>query len=347
MLKATYKKYTLEFRFPAITSRATMLNKETYFVKIWDTTNPSIYGLGECALFKGLGDDDKPDYDFKLDLICKNINNIDISDIEYSSIRFGIETALNDLNNGGKRIIYNTPWLKGDQSIPINGLIWMGNYDEMFSRINEKLKLGFNCLKLKIGGIDFYQELELLKHIRSTFSPNNLEIRLDANGAFTPQNALNKLDQLAEYKIHSIEQPIKQGQWAHMSLLCKNSPIPIALDEELIGLNNLNRKEEMLNYIKPSYIILKPSLCGGFLGSNEWITIAQKYNIGWWATSALESNIGLNAIAQWVSQYNTSMPQGLGTGQLYHNNIESPLEQIDAGLIYNPLKKWNIQSIIH
>lgn len=347
MLKATYKKYTLEFRFPAITSRATMLNKETYFVKIWDTTNPSIYGLGECALFKGLGDDDKPDYDFKLDLICKNINNIDISDIEYSSIRFGIETALNDLNNGGKRIIYNTPWLKGDQSIPINGLIWMGNYDEMFSRINEKLKLGFNCLKLKIGGIDFYQELELIKYIRSTFSPNNLELRLDANGAFTPQNALNKLDQLAEYKIHSIEQPIKQGQWAHMSLLCKNSPIPIALDEELIGLNNINRKEEMLNYIKPSYIILKPSLCGGFLGSNEWITIAQKYNIGWWATSALESNIGLNAIAQWVSQYKTSIPQGLGTGQLYHNNIESPLEQIDAGLIYNPLKKWNIQSIIH
>lgn len=347
MLKATYKKYTLEFRFPAITSRATMLNKETYFVKIWDTTNPSIYGLGECALFKGLGDDDKPDYDFKLDLICKNINNIDISDIEYSSIRFGIETALNDLNNGGKRIIYNTPWLKGDQSIPINGLIWMGNYDEMFSRINEKLKLGFNCLKLKIGGIDFYQELELLKYIRGTFSPNNLELRLDANGAFTPQNALNKLDQLAEYKIHSIEQPIKQGQWAHMSLLCKNSPIPIALDEELIGLNNINIKEEMVNYIKPSYIILKPSLCGGFLGSNEWITIAQKYNIGWWATSALESNIGLNAIAQWVSQYNTSMPQGLGTGQLYHNNIESPLEQIDAGLIYNPLKKWNIQSIIH
>lgn len=347
MLKATYKKYTLEFRFPAITSRATMLNKETYFVKIWDTTNLSLYGLGECALFKGLGDDDKPDYDFQLDLICKNINNIDISDIEYSSIRFGIETALNDLNNGGKRIIYNTPWLKGDQSIPINGLIWMGNYDEMFSRINEKLKLGFNCLKLKIGGIDFYQELELLKHIRSTFSPNNLEIRLDANGAFTPQNALNKIDQLAEFTIHSIEQPIKQGQWAHMSLLCKKSPIPIALDEELIGLNNLTRKEEMLNYIKPSYIILKPSLCGGFLGSNEWITIAQKYNIGWWATSALESNIGLNAIAQWVSQYNTSMPQGLGTGQLYHNNIESPLEQIDAGLIYNPLKKWNIQSIIH
>ena len=346
MLKATFKKYTLNFKNPAITSRATMLEKDTYFIKIWDKSAPHIYGLGECALFKGLGSDDKPDYEQVLCQICQDINNISPNNIEYSSIRFGIETALFDLKNGGVRKIFDSNWSNGLAPIQINGLIWMGTFNEMFERINQKLEAGFNCIKLKIGGIDFNKEIKLLKYIRSNFPTNNLEIRLDANGAFDANDALSYLEKLSKYNIHSIEQPIKPNQWEAMELICKNSPIPIALDEELIGVEGKELKEQLLHSISPAYIILKPSLCGGFYGANEWIKLAEDLNIGWWATSALESNIGLNAIAQWISTYRTSLPQGLGTGALYSNNIESPLEQVDDVLLYNPKKSWEIPSMI-
>ena len=346
MLLAKYKKYNLQFRNPAITSRATMLEKETYFIKIWDETNSNIYGIGECAIFRGLSADDDVNYEAHLKRICDNINQISPKEIEQSSIRFGVETALNDLANNGQRIIFNSNWLDGYNSIPINGLIWMGNQSEMLNRIIEKIEAGFSCIKLKIGGIDFNKEIKLLRFIRGNFSADDLQIRLDANGAFLPENALEYLDKLSKYSIHSIEQPIKQGQWNAMAELCQKSPIPIALDEELIGINEFSLKEKMLSTIKPHYIILKPSLCGGFLGSNEWIELANKHSIGWWITSALESNIGLNAIAQWVATLNTKMPQGLGTGNLYVNNISSPICQVDDVLTYDKNISWQIPSEI-
>ena len=346
MLKASYKQYTLIFSRPAITSRATMLEKKTFFIKIWDSENPSVFGIGECALFSGLSAEDNPNYEAQLSYICNNINSISIPNIKYSSIRFGVETALNDLKNGGQRIIFNSSWLNGYNPIAINGLIWMGTLAEMRERIIEKLEAGYSCIKLKIGGIDFNKELKLLKFIRSNFPTDTLQIRLDANGAFTPENALLHLDKLSKYNIHSIEQPNKQGQWDQMATICKESPIPVALDEELIGIDDPDEKTKMLQYINPAYIILKPSLCGGFYGANEWIKFANKYNIGWWATSALESNIGLNAITQWVATLNVKMPQGLGTGLLYTNNISSPLEQVDDVLTYNNNKSWEIPSTI-
>lgn len=346
MLLAKYKKYNLQFRNPATTSRATMLEKETYFIKIWDETNPNIYGIGECAIFRGLSADDDVNYEAHLKRICDNINQISPKEIEQSSIRFGVETALNDLANNGQRIIFNSNWLDGYNPIPINGLVWMGNQSEMLNRIIEKIEAGFSCIKLKIGGIDFNKEIKLLRFIRGNFSADDLQIRLDANGAFAPENALEYLDKLSKYSIHSIEQPIKQGQWSAMAEICQKSPIPIALDEELIGINEFSLKDKMLSTIKPHYIILKPSLCGGFLGSNEWIELANKHSIGWWITSALESNIGLNAIAQWVATLNTKMPQGLGTGNLYINNIPSPICQIDDVLTYDKNLSWQIPSEI-
>ena len=222
----------------------------------------------------------------------------------------------------------------------------MGSYDEMYERIIEKIEAGFTCIKLKIGGIDFNKELKLLRFIRGNFSADDLQIRLDANGAFTPSNALEHLTKLAKYSIHSIEQPIKPQQWNSLSEICKNSPIPIALDEELIGINSIDEKIHLLECIKPQYIVLKPSLCSGFYGSNEWIKLAQKQNIGWWITSALESNIGLNAIVQWVATLGTSIPQGLGTGNLYLNNIPSPICQVDDVLTYNQKLEWRIPSEI-
>lgn len=346
MLLAKYKKYNLQFRNPAITSRATMLEKETYFIKIWDETNPNIYGIGECAIFRGLSADDDVNYEAHLKRICDNINQISPKEIEQSSIRFGVETALNDLANNGQRIIFNSNWLDGYNPIPINGLVWMGNQSEMLNRIIEKIEAGFSCIKLKIGGIDFNKEIKLLRFIRGNFSADDLQIRLDANGAFAPENALEYLDKLSKYSIHSIEQPIKQGQWSAMAEICQKSPIPIALDEELIGINEFSLKDKMLSTIKPHYIILKPSLCGGFLGSDEWIELANKHSIGWWITSALESNIGLNAIAQWVATLNTKMPQGLGTGNLYVNNISSPICQVDDVLTYDKNLSWQIPSEI-
>lgn len=346
MLEASYCKYILKFIQPAITSRATMLEKETFFIKIHDIEDPNIFGIGECAIFRGLSSDDIPNFESILKTICDDINTINISDIKYSSIRFGLETALADLKNGGKHIIYDTKWRQGNSSIPINGLVWMGSYDDMFKRINEKISNGFNCIKLKIGGIKFEDELKLLNYIRSSFPISKLQIRLDANGAFSTQDALSYLDQLSVYNIHSIEQPIKPKQWNELAIICKNSPIPIALDEELLGINDMELKNQIIQFINPSFLVLKPSLCGGFYGAEEWINVADRHKIGWWATSALESNIGLNAIAQWISTKEVSMPQGLGTGLLFSNNIKSPIEQINNVLIYNTTKQWDLESMV-
>lgn len=342
-MRAAYSRYLLRFRQPAVTSRAVMTEKETFFIKVWHDDNPAIFGIGECAVFRGLGADDKPDYETRLADLCHRINSGESYDLTgYGSMRFGLETALLDLANGGRRVIFPSAWCEGQSEIEINGLVWMGSRDEMLARINEKLRTGFKCVKLKIGGIDFDHELGLLDHIRRQFPAGTLELRLDANGAFTPDNALSRLDRLAIYDIHSIEQPIKPRQWDDMARICHESPIPVALDEELIGIGNPDEMRRMLHLISPRYVILKPSLCGGFTGAAAWIEQASAEGVGWWATSALESNIGLNAIAQWVSTLGPAMPQGLGTGNLYTNNIFSPLVQERDILRYDTGREWII-----
>lgn len=343
MLKAEYCRYTLDFYEPARTSRQTMLDKLTYFIRVYDDADPTTFGIGECALFKGLSCDDRPDYEEKLADVCRSIDSVSPDVLrDYPSIAFGVETAIMDLRNGGLRCPFPSPWSNGEGGIVINGLVWMGSVEQMRQRIADKIAQGFKCVKFKIGGEDFSQEVKLLESVRQSFGPDRLEIRLDANGAFTPDNALAKLRRLAQLDVHSIEQPIRQGQYEAMSAICADSPIAIALDEELIGINDPEKKLAMLTAVRPTYIILKPALCGGFSGAMEWISIARLQNIDWWATSALESNIGLNAIAQWVSTLHTEMPQGLGTGALYGNNIESPLTLNGQTLTYNPQSHWTL-----
>lgn len=342
MLKAQYQKYRLHFKTPSGTSRGILTGKETYFLWVRDEENPSCAGLGECALFRGLSAEDVPAYEEKLQEVCRTINKETPAALqEWSSIRFGVEMALEDLKQGGRRMYFPSAFTEGKQSIGINGLIWMGDRETMKQRIREKLDAGFRCIKLKIGAIDFESELSLLNMIRREFSPKEVELRVDANGAFTPAEAPARLEQLSRYALHSIEQPIRQGQWKAMAHLCAASPVPIALDEELIGIWDRKEKIALLQEIRPAYLILKPALVGGFSGTAEWIRLAQQARTGWWITSALESNIGLNALAQWTFTLNNPLPQGLGTGQLYTNNISSPLQQQGSGLYFNPDGKWD------
>lgn len=348
-MKAAYCKYILVFKEPATTSRETMRVKETFFVKVWDEHRPEIFGIGECPLFRGLSCDDRPDYEAVLHNICQQVDDFS-SDLhhklkDWPSIVFGLETALLDLKNGGRRIIFPGDWPSGKKSLTINGLVWMGSEQQMLRRVEAKLRDGFRCIKFKIGGISFADELNMIRSVRDAFPASDLEIRLDANGAFSPADAIDKLERLARYDIHSIEQPIRQHQWQTMAELCKCSPIPIALDEELIGLNTRSEKIRMLEFVRPQYIILKPALCGGISGANEWIDIAGSGGVGWWATSALESNIGLNAIAQWCASLNVSMPQGLGTGMLYENNISSPIRLHSQNLLYESGAGWSIPQL--
>lgn len=337
-------KYNLLFSRPAGTSRGVLNNKDTWFVKVFDENNPQEFGLGEINMFKGLSYDDRPAFYEMLQWLQANpsesIENLHHQFIDFPSIRFGIETALIDFENQKNRILFPSAFTRGEEGIPINGLIWMGNAQSMQEQIEQKIKQGFRCLKMKIGAIDFETEIAILKSIREMFSASELELRVDANGAFHPNDALTKLEQLSRFQLHSIEQPIRQHQLENMRQLCSETPVPIALDEELIGIHNVTDKAQLLDYIQPQYIILKPALTGGFNASLEWIQLAQKRNIGWWITSALESNVGLNAIAQWTFSLGTTQYQGLGTGQLYQNNINSPLQIQQDKLFYNPLVKW-------
>lgn len=339
MLKAAWCRYRLDFKFLAKTSREEMRVKDTYFVKLYDSNDPEIYGIGECALFKGLSADDVPEFETCLSDACTD-PKAELPPM--SAIRFGFETARADLCHNGRRIIYPGTWQAGESAIAINGLIWMGNKATMLHRIKEKIDKGFRILKLKIGGINFEDETDILRAIRSHFSERELELRLDANGSFNALNVMERLNQLSQYGIHSIEQPVKAGQTELMSYICEHSPIDIALDEELIGFRNDDEMNAILDNLRPQYIILKPSLCGGFERADKWIELANKHGIGWWATSALESNIGLNAIAQWVSVKNNKMVQGLGTGELYHNNIPSPLAMKGAKLVCRTDRQWEI-----
>ncbi len=319
---------TLHFKQPAGTSRGVYTTRKIWLVYLSDGKKT---GMGECAPLPDLSCDVRNDYEEVLEGFCQKLCESGEIDYEamrdYPSMLFGLETALLNLQHGD--IMFDTAFSRGEVGIPINGLVWMGNYDEMLQRMEEKLEKGFRCVKLKIGAIDFDQELDLVKRIRDRFSFHEVELRLDANGAFPYEEALYKLELLSQYAIHSIEQPIKAQQWALMAELCRESPLPIALDEELIGVNDPEMKHHMLNIIKPRYIILKPSLHGGMQGCREWIKTARDMGIGSWITSALESNIGLNAIAQFAADVygdHITMPQGLGTGQLFTDNIPMPLE---------------------
>jgi o-succinylbenzoate synthase len=329
MLEASYQPYKLIFKTPGGTSRGVLTEKPSWFISVWDQAAPSVRGIGECPILPKLSPDDLPDIETKIEWVCKNIDSLkkDFFNAlaQWPAIRFAVETALTDLENGGNRILYPSSFTRGETGIPINGLIWMGTPKEMNRQIKEKLRAGFSCLKMKIGAVDFEEEYKILKKLRAEFSPRELELRVDANGAFLPDEASSILERLASLDIHSIEQPVKAGQWQEMAKLCESPPLPVALDEELIGINNEAEKERMAVTIKPQYIILKPGLTGGFRASEEWIKIAEKHNAGWWITSALESNVGLNAIAQWTATLNTNMHQGLGTGQVFSNNTDSEL----------------------
>ncbi len=344
MIKATYHKYLLNFKQASGTSRGILRTKETWFLIL---EREGKKGFGECGLFRGLSADDRPDYEEKLQWICNNIHlGLDVLLAEvahFPSIQFGLEQAFLSLESENPFELFPSDFSKGKEQISINGLIWMGDKSFMQQQIKDKLQQGFTTIKMKIGAIDFDTEIALLHSIRKEFSAKEIELRVDANGAFLPENALEKLQRLAELELHSIEQPIKQGQWQEMARLCEETPLPIALDEELIGVFSSEEKENCISIIQPQYIILKPSLVGGFQGSNEWIQIASNHNAGNWITSALESNIGLNAIAQWTYTLNNPLPQGLGTGSLFTNNIESPLEVTNGSLGYNMNKHWDFK----
>lgn len=345
-MKATYHKHILNFKRPSGTSRGVLKTKETWFLKLQEGEQ---WGIGECGILRGLSIDDRPDYEEKLQWVCANIalgkETLYRELVEFPSLQFGVEMAFLSFEASDPFVLFPSEFTSGVKNIPINGLVWMGDVSFMKQQITEKLKEGFRCIKLKIGAIDFASEVRLLQQIRNEFSASEIELRVDANGAFSPSEALEKLSILSELELHSIEQPIKQGQWQEMARLCEATPLPIALDEELIGVFASESKEKLLNTIQPQYIILKPSLIGGIHGSDAWIEAASRNNIGWWITSALESNVGLNAISQYTFTKNSKLPQGLGTGSLYTNNIPAPLEVSQGAIQYNTNNVWDISTL--
>lgn len=356
ILQASFTRKVFQFGFKARTSRGLMRDKTSWFIKIWDRENPKVTGVGECGPLPGLSIDARPDFEEILTATLSKIDQHSLDGIEsaevfikaivppeFSSIIFGLETALRDLFHGGKQIIFDNSFVQG-APIPINGLIWMGDMDFMMNQINQKIAQGFNCIKLKVGGLDFDRESDILHYIRRRYYKDDITIRLDANGAFKVDEVLFKLTELSKFKVQSIEQPIKPGL-PEMEELCRKSPIPVAFDEELIGVKSMDEKKQLLDRLKPQFIILKPTLHGGMMGCEEWISVAETAGIGWWITSALESNIGLNAVCQFTANYNNLLPQGLGTGMIYENNIPSPLEVKAGNISYSPSLAWDTTSI--
>jgi o-succinylbenzoate synthase len=355
-LRAIYTKQTFEFTFQARTSRGAMCNRTSWFIKLWDDQQPDIFGIGECAPLPGLSIDDVPGFEeilmhalqklvsSKLPIGSSEYYLSGIVPIEFPSIIFGIETALLDLQHGGKQVIFENDFLKGNK-LPINGLIWMGDMDQMLQQIAIKIYDGYRCIKMKVGSLNFEKECDILHYVRKKYYRDDVVIRLDANGAFKAEDCLLKLKELSKYTIHSIEQPIKPGQVELLRELSNDSPIPIALDEELIGVTTRSAKEKLIKDCNAPYIILKPTLHGGLQSCKEWIEVAEANKIQWWMTSALESNVGLNAISQFTAQYPVTLPQGLGTGQLYKNNIDSPLFVKDGMIGWDENAAWNFESL--
>jgi o-succinylbenzoate synthase len=351
-LQSSYFQKTFQFGFKARTSRGLMKDKSSWFIRLWDDSDPTVYGIGECGPLKGLSPDFTPDFESTLARVLSKLNGANLAEVQsesmdilnklvppsFPSLLLGLETAVLDLANGGKRVVFQNEFSNG-KPIPINGLIWMGDMDFTMSQINQKVAEGFRCIKLKVGGLDFDRECDVLQYIRKRYFRENIELRLDANGAFKVDDVLYKLNELAKFGIQSIEQPLKAGL-PETEELCRKSPIPVGFDEELIGVVGAEAKEALLTRLKPGYIILKPTLHGGFSGCAEWIRIAERMGIGWWITSALESNVGLNAIAQFTANYLVTIPQGLGTGMIYENNIDSPLRVKNAQLSSEPGAGW-------
>lgn len=354
-----YQPYVLKFKFEAGTSRGVMTEKTSWLVKITDQEQPGITGYGECGTLPGLSIDAGADFETKLAQVCGLFNSLDLEvfpfnlpiileqliPAELPAIRFGIETALHDFMNGGERVLFKNDFSQKKVGIAINGLVWMGSEEFMQQQIEEKLAQGFTTIKIKVGAIDFAQECRVLASIRDRFAPEEIALRVDANGAFVADEVEEKLNCLAEHSLHSIEQPVAAGQPQLMAQLAATSPVPVALDEELIGKMDYMEKFSLLKTIHPQYIILKPTLLGGFQQCREWIEIAQRLAIGWWITSALESNIGLNAIAQFTAQFDTTLPQGLGTGQIYENNFASPLEIREGKLFADGPNTWDLSKL--
>jgi len=350
MYKASYKHILFPFIKPAGTSRGVLLHKSSWFIQVWDDNNPHLQGIGECSLIPELSPDSQELIEIELQDLYRKIHNFsawkEARGHLFPAIQFAMETALADLSAGGNKVFGETAFSRGQQGISINGLIWMGSRKEMQQQIASKIEAGFSTIKIKVGALEFDQECELLKYIRNEFCSHTIEIRLDANGAFLPGEAAEKLHRLSQFHIHSIEQPIKAGQPEIMAALCDKSPIPIALDKELIGITQHSDRLDLLKIIQPRFIILKPSLLGGLEATLQWAQLAQSLNLGWWVTSALESNIGLNAIAQWTFDNAPHIHQGLGTGQLFVNNFDSPLEIYQGKLFHNPQKKWNLNALL-
>lgn len=337
-----YHKHRLYFKIPGGTSRGVLSYKDSWFLMLRDQDK---IGIGECSIIEGLSPETSEQVEAALAQIGRDIHlgfeKLHAAYAHMPAVQFALEMAFQGLNETNPYTWFDTPFIRGDNRIKINGLVWMGQTDFMQTQIEEKLALGFDSIKLKIGALDFDLECYLLEGLRQRFDKSVLQIRVDANGAFSADEALGKLDRLSQFDIHSIEQPIAVNQWDEMKQLCMLSPVPIALDEELIGRYSDEEKEALLNAVAPHYLILKPSLIGGWTGANKWVSLAKKYGIDWWATSALESNLGLSAIAQWCADKQVSIPQGLGTGQLFTNNIESPLYLDGSFLGYDPDKEWN------
>jgi len=346
-MKAFYFKHILNFHNPSGTSRGVLNQKESWFIIIYSDNKT---GIGECSLIKGLSPDPKNNFEQTLKKVCENIskgyNALSPSLNSYPSILFGLETAFRSLESSDPMELFPSEFTKNQASIPINGLIWMGGINFMINQIKEKIDAGFDCIKIKIGSLDFKTEIDLIKSIRKEYSLKDLEIRVDANCAFSFSESLEKLKKLSDFSIHSIEQPIQTRQWENMAFLCEKSPLAIALDEELINVSD-SEKQKMIELINPEYLILKPSLLGGLKKCEDWITIAENSNVKWWATSALESNIGLNAIAQWVYKKTTNMKQGLGTGKLFSNNISSPYVIKEGQLKYSTENNWDLSLFDH
>lgn len=348
-MKAYFRKRTLKFNKPAGTSRGILLTKPSWYIFLYDENNVEREGLGEVSIIPGLSIENEQQIETKLSEICDAINagtyELESPLPAFPAIKFALEMALLDYKSEGSKILFPSAFTNGAKGIKTNGLIWMAPLEEMYRQVEQKLDAGFRCLKMKIGAIAIQQELEILSNLRQKYSSSELEIRVDANGAFLFEEAGGILAKLSELEVHSIEQPIAAGQAKEMASLCESSAIPIALDEELIGMYSFEEKKQLIEQIRPRYLILKPSLLGGFKASAEWITIAAELGVGWWATSALESNIGLNAIAQWLATFDTEMYQGLGLGNLYEENIGSPLELRGERLFYDTNRKWNFEFI--
>ncbi len=350
-LRLSYFKKKFHFNFKARTSRGPMADKTSWFIRLEDDRNPGVVGLGECGPLPGLSVDHTPDFTERLEDVIGRINNASLSASgidklytaippEMPSVLFAMETAVRDLVNGGRRIIFENDFLSGSP-IPINGLIWMGEMDFMMDQINQKVADGFRCIKLKVGGLDFERECDVLSYLRKKYFRHNITLRLDANGAFKPDDVLSKLEELAKFDIHSIEQPIKAGL-PEAEEVCRKSPIPVALDEELIGVHSSQARAELLTRIKPGFIVLKPTLHGGISGCREWISLSESLGIGWWMTSALESAVGLNAICQLTAEFKPTIPQGLGTGSIYSDNFTSPITVVHGTIYFDRTREWAV-----